>query len=127
MSYPILQGFGISYKNSGYTRSLIRTSAEVLNPCGGFNYTWEQLVNIIYYLVKEGHFAMSDLERSDWYFVSLLYDTLREEIEQEAKRREEENRKQEQEMANYQQMQDYQSKMMDNMNYNQNMPSIPSF
>ena len=70
---------------------------------------------------------MSDLERSDWYFVNLLYDTLREEIEQEAKRREEENRRQEQEMANYQQMQDYQSKMMDNMNYNQNMPSMPSF
>lgn len=65
---------------------------------------------------------MMDLEHTDWYFASLLYDTLYDEIDKRRKHEEEENKRREQEMSTYQQMQDYQSKMMDNMNSFQ-MPS----
>ena len=71
---------------------------------------------MIYYLVKEGHFTMIDLEHTDWYFAYLLFDTLYDEIEKRRKHEEEQNKQQEQEMAKYQQMQDYQNKMMDSMN-----------
>lgn len=84
--------------------------------------TYEQLLNIIYYLVKEGHFSMSDLLKTDYEFVMFLYDKLEDEFNKKRKQQEEENKKHEQEMANYQQMQDYQSKMMGNMN--QFMPSM---
>lgn len=82
----------------------------------GFNHTFEHLLNMIYYLVKEGHFTMIDLEHTDWYFANLLFEKLYDEIEQKRKHDEEQNKQQEQEMARYQQMQDYQSRMMESMN-----------
>ena len=68
---------------------------------------------------------MADLEHCDWFFVDLLYEMLKDEVEKKNKQQEEDNKKHEQEMANYQQMQDYQSRMMGNMS--QGMPSMPSF
>lgn len=81
----------------------------------------ENLRDMIYYLVKEGRFSMSDLERTDWFFANVLYEKLYDEIDKRRKQQEEDNKRQEQEMANYQQMQDYQSRMMSNIN--QYMPS----
>lgn len=115
-TYAVLKSCGITSATSGIEKTLIRSSAELINPCIGFNHTWDQLINMIYYLVKEGHFSMHDLLYTDWFFVDLLYNTLYEEIKQKNKQQEEENRRQEQEMAKYQNMQDYQNKMMDNMN-----------
>lgn len=100
---------------------MINSAAELINPCKGFNHTFEQLINMIYYLVKEGHFSMSDLERTDWYFANLLYETLYDEIEKRRKYEEEQNKQHELEMSNYQQMQNYQSQMMNNIN--QYMPT----
>lgn len=124
-TYAFLKLNNISFSGCSIKKTLIGCSAEVLNPCTGFNFTRERLLNIIYYLVKEGHFSMADLEHCDWFFVDLLYEMLQDEFEKKNKQQEEENKRQEQEMANYQQMQDYQSRMMGNMS--QGMPSMPSF
>ena len=122
VTYACLKQNNITYDTIGIKKTLINSAAELLNPCTGFNHTFEQLLNMIYYLVKEGHFTMMDLEHTDWYFANLLFETLYDEIEKKRKHEEEQNKKQEQEMMNYQQMQDYQSKMMDSMsNY---MPSM---
>ena len=78
-----------------------------------------------YYLGKEAHFSISDLDKCDWFFAHNLYEMFAEEVEKKNKQQEEENKRQEQEMANYQQMQDYQSKMMNNMGAS--MPQMPAF
>lgn len=121
-TYACLRLNNITYALSGIKKPLlIESSAELLNPCTGFNMTMENLRDMIYYLVKEGRFSMSDLERTDWFFANVLYEKLYDEIDKRRKQQEEDNKRQEQEMANYQQMQDYQSRMMSNIN--QYMPS----
>ena len=115
-TYKFLNTLGLNYATFGRERSLIRSSAELLNPCTGFNLTFEHLLNMIYYLVKEGNFSMSDIERTDYYFADLIYEKLYDDYEQRRKQQEEENRRQEQEMSSYQQMQNYQAQMMNNMN-----------
>lgn len=70
-----------------------------------------------YYLVKEGHFSIMDLNNTDWFFANLLYEKFADEVEKRNKQQEEENRRQEQEMANYQNMQNFQSKMMDSISH----------
>lgn len=122
VTYAFLKLNNITFESSGIKKTLINSVAEVINPCIGFNHTFEQLINMIYYLVKEGHFTMIDIEHTDWYFANLLFETLYDEVEKRRKHEEEQNKKQEQEMANYQQMQDYQSKMMDSMSHY--MPSM---
>ena len=124
-TYNVLKGFGINYNSTGYEKSLIRSEGEILNPCTGFNYTLKQLLNMYYYLGKEAHFSISDLDKCDWFFAYNLYEMFAEEIEKKNKQQKEENERQEQEMANYQQMQEYQSRMMGNMS--QSMPSMPTF
>ena len=115
-TYKCLKANNISYATFGIKKPLlIECSAELLNPCTGFNLTFDTLINMIYYLVKEGHFTMIDLEHTDFFFANMLYETLYEEVKKKQKQQEEENKRQEQEMAGYQQMQEYQSKMMDNM------------
>ena len=78
--------------------------------------TFEHLRDMIYYLVKEGHFTMMDLEHTDFFFADILYEKLYEDFEKQKKQQEEENKEREREMSNYQQMQDYQSKMMSSLN-----------
>lgn len=115
-TYAYLSSNNITFNTTGIKKTLINSSAELINPCMGFNHTFEHLLNMIYYLVKEGHFTMIDLEHTDWYFANLLFEKLYDEIEQKRKHDEEQNKQQEQEMARYQQMQDYQSRMMESMN-----------
>ena len=124
-TYGCLSYNNITFRTNGIKKSLIDCSAEVLNPCTGFNLTHETILNMIYYLVKEGHFGMSDLLRIDWFYANLFYEKLYDEIEKKRKHDEEDNKRQEQEMANYQQMQDYQYKMMNTMGAG--MQQMPTF
>ena len=125
-TYKFLKTNRISYITSNIRKPLlIETSAEIINPCTGFNLTFDYLRDMIYYLVKEGHFTMMDLEHTDFFFADILYEKLADEIEKRNKQQEEENREREKEVMNYQQMQDYQSRMMSGLgNYNFN--SLPS-
>ena len=116
VTYACLSSNNITYKTTGIKKTLIDCSGEVLNPCIGFNLTHEHLLNMIYYLVKEGNFGMNDLLHTDWFYADLFFEKLYDEIEQKRKHDEEENKRQEQEMAHYQNMQNMQSKIMDNMN-----------
>lgn len=116
-TYACLSSNNITFRTNGIKKTLLGCSAEVLNPCTGFNLTHDTLLNMIYYLVKEGHFTMTDLIHTDWFYADLFYEKLYDEIEKKRKHDEEENKRQEQEMSNYQQMQDYQSKMMENMSH----------
>lgn len=100
--------------------SFLNETALILNPCTGFNLTYQTLLDYTYYLVKYCHFSMHDLYATDYYFVDILMEKYKEELEEEAKRREEERQEQERQNAEMRQMYQYQQGNLPNYS---SMPS----
>lgn len=92
-----------------------------------FNMYWANIINMVYYLKKEGGFDMGDIMKCDFFFAKMLYDKLAEDIE-------ERNKQQEQQAEEQAKMYEEQRQMMSSYNMNSmmnnsgfQMPTLPSF
>lgn len=81
-----------------------KTVADRLNVTTAFNLYWENIVVMTYQLVKEGHFGLRDLMKTDYFFVEMLYDQLDKDFKEQKKRADEENEQREAEQARQQQL-----------------------
>ena len=86
-----------------------------LGVCTTFNLYWDNIINLIYSLVKVANFSMQDILNSEFWFAMALYDKLTDEIKEQRKQQEEQNKREQQEYNKYQQM--YQQNYGD-MNFN---------
>lgn len=98
---------------------------EVLNIYPAFCLYYQNIKEIMYYMVKDMHFSLHDILNNLAYYECLdLIDMYAEEVEKKNKQQEEEHAKMEADM----------SKMKQNMNFNNNnnfkppaMPAMPKF